>query len=776
MDDLETFSLAYVAFGAAIALEALLAWLWRREAYRFDDTVANVATGLGYQTVSIFTEATLFFPYVFLSSRAALLAVTPTLPYWALGFLLYELCGYWQHRHHHTIRALWAIHVTHHSSEEYNLSVALRHSLADGMAQWAYFLPMALVGFPPSMFLAFRLFDLVYQFFLHTRLVGKLGPLDAIFNTPSNHRVHHARNPEYLDRNYGSITMLWDRVFGTYAPEVAAPSFGITHPIGRFDVLYASTHELAALARDTRRAPGLRAKLRLWLGAPDVRPAAAEWDDAHDGERPTRALPLPLQLKAYVLLQGALAIAALVLLIHRHATLSGWMVAGVVSVLAWWLVDATALVARRAWAWPSEAARCAVVVVVGLGISACAAPDPYGEALDGADAAAPDAGVVECSAPAPSDPLPAPLDPTTLPSCCAGAGRCVANAQLVPSLRGRLDACPSGGACEPESFVRDPAHAPAKCASLGGADGRCLSTCIVDVAKNASVLPTAGCGASEVCVPCVSPLDGKATGACGDAPSAGCTTTPPVEAGVVDASMTCPYSGPPIVDPNKLPTCGPVGGAHCLGASLVPAAERAMLATCPGGYCVPDPFIASGGNFVPATCRSVGGAEGRCLHESLPAVAKQKDALPGASCGTFERCVPCFDPLDGKDTGACRVSCDPGPVEPPRLFKSCCALPHATTTQGRCIPTTQIAPADRSSLSPKECGEESLCVPDEQIDGTFVPRACTANSFLLGDYSGSCLSACLDIFGASPGTCDALHTCAPCKAFGQSTGAPGCPP
>jgi hypothetical protein len=242
-----------------------------------------------------------------------------------------------------------------------------------------------------------------------------------------------------------------------------------------------------------------------------------------------------------------------------------------------------------------------------------------------------------------------------------------------------------------------------------------------------------------------------------------------------------------VLDPSSLPTCDPNGGAHCLSASLVPAAEQSQLAACATGLCVPDSFIESGGEFIPATCTSLLGAEGRCLDEMIPQVASQLSRLPVATCQSFERCVPCYDPTTGKSTGACNLSCDPGPTKPPVQVQTCCS--ENGTDQGECLPTTAIPSSEQGNLNKDSCSQSTgatLCVPKEMTSSTFAPMACTAEGllgFLSGQsYTGVCLSKCLNFgFGSgleiAQGNCDDLHVCAPCTnpLTNAPTGAPGCP-
>ena len=150
-------------------------------------------------------------------------------------FLGVDCAYYWFHRIAHEYNAPWAGHVVHHSSEDYNLAVALRQGTFQGLFSWVFYLPLALLGFPPAWFAAMTSFDLLYQFWIHTRAIGKLGPLEWVLNTPSHHRVHHARNPKYLDKNYAGTLIIWDRMFGTFQAEEEEPVYGLTKPLEQLE-------------------------------------------------------------------------------------------------------------------------------------------------------------------------------------------------------------------------------------------------------------------------------------------------------------------------------------------------------------------------------------------------------------------------------------------------------------------------------------------------------------------------------------------------------------
>ncbi|QBF82288.1 sterol desaturase family protein [Shewanella maritima] len=155
-----------------------------------------------------------------------------------------DFCYYWFHRASHRVRWMWAAHVVHHSSENMNLLTAFRQSLMYPLAgMWLFWLPLVVIGFDPSWVVFAVLLNLGLQFFVHTQAVDKLGPLEWVFNTPSHHRVHHGRNPEYIDKNYAGVLIIWDKLFGTFEKEIAPVNYGITKPVNSFNPLVVSFAE-----------------------------------------------------------------------------------------------------------------------------------------------------------------------------------------------------------------------------------------------------------------------------------------------------------------------------------------------------------------------------------------------------------------------------------------------------------------------------------------------------------------------------------------------------
>ncbi|MGV9808468.1 sterol desaturase family protein [Micromonospora chersina] len=241
--------------------------------YELRDTTTSLSMGLGSQIIG--------FPWKLLTVGvyAALWTVAPVHLSpghwwtWVIVFFADDLAYYWFHRLHHEVRVLWASHVVHHSSVYYNLSTALRQSWTP-MTSLPFWLPLALLGIPPWMIFLQQSISLLYQFFLHTERVGVLArPVEFVFNTPSHHRVHHGSNAEYLDRNYGGILIVWDRLFGSFEPERAPARYGLTKNIQTYNPLRVATHEFAAIWSDVRHATSWRHRLGYLFGRPGWQPA-----------------------------------------------------------------------------------------------------------------------------------------------------------------------------------------------------------------------------------------------------------------------------------------------------------------------------------------------------------------------------------------------------------------------------------------------------------------------------------------------------------------------
>jgi len=263
-------------FFALIALELLVARLRGRSVYHSSDAINSLGLGVISQIVAVFSKLLTLGIYAWCVQRFALFALPASSVWvWISALLLYDFCYYWLHRAGHEVNILWAAHVVHHQSEDYNLSTALRQTGSGVLLGWLFYLPMAIVGYPLEVFVVVALIDLLYQFWVHTELVGRLGWFDRVFCSPSNHRAHHAVNDRYLDRNYGGILIVWDRLFGTFIEEddTDPPIYGTRSPLRSWNPLWANAEVYWATAKDAWHARRWRDKLLVWLKPPGWRPA-----------------------------------------------------------------------------------------------------------------------------------------------------------------------------------------------------------------------------------------------------------------------------------------------------------------------------------------------------------------------------------------------------------------------------------------------------------------------------------------------------------------------
>ncbi|HXS19672.1 MAG TPA: sterol desaturase family protein [Steroidobacteraceae bacterium] len=256
---------------ALIAIEAGWYLLARRRSYPWREMWASIGVYLLRLPLKLLRPLTVLpLAYLVWSHRLATVPLD-TIWGWAAVFVGVELAYYWMHRLSHEVRWLWASHVVHHTPAHIHLASAFRLGATEIFSgNWLFYFPLYWLGFNPLAVAGVQAINLSYQFWLHTDLIGRLGPLEWVFNTPSHHRVHHASNGEYLDRNYGGILIVWDRLFGTFAQERpdAAIVYGLVHPIGSLNPLVIAFHEWVAMARDFSRARSWPERLTQLFGRP----------------------------------------------------------------------------------------------------------------------------------------------------------------------------------------------------------------------------------------------------------------------------------------------------------------------------------------------------------------------------------------------------------------------------------------------------------------------------------------------------------------------------
>ncbi len=358
-------SLATPVFFALIALELAWGWLRGRNTYRLDDAINSIGLGVLSQVSGVFARVLRIGLYAWAFDAVSLWRLAADSAWvWLFALLFYDLCYYWHHRLGHERTVFWAAHVVHHQSEDYNLSTALRQTSSGVLLGWIFYLPMAVAGVPPEVFAAVALVDLLYQYWIHTQHIGRLGWFDRVFASPSNHRAHHAVNERYLNRNYGGILIVWDRLFGTFVEEDDAepPVYGTRKPLRSWNPLWANLEVYSWMAHDFVHTRRWRDRLRVLVGRTGWRP-----DDVRDRspriafslDRPRYAPPTARGVRAYALVQFAAVLGAAVHFLQAQAHAPMYQL---LAYFAWiaialttlgWMLEGRRIGARL------EAARCA---------------------------------------------------------------------------------------------------------------------------------------------------------------------------------------------------------------------------------------------------------------------------------------------------------------------------------------------------------------------------------------------------------------------------------
>ena len=364
MGDMANYiAMAIPVFFVLIGVELWFARREAREVARLNDAVSDLSCGTLQQILGLFSKTAVFGVYALIYEGFHRFEISTASPWaWAACFLGVDFLYYWFHRFSHESNFAWAAHVVHHQSEDYNLSVALRQSALQQFIAAPFYWPLAVIGFPPAMFLAMSAANTLYQFWIHTELIGRLGFLEWFLNTPSHHRVHHGCQPQYIDRNHGGTLIVWDRLFGTFEPEGERVIFGVTKPPRSWNPVFVNFHyarELWRLSRDTRRWGD---KIRVWFKRPGWRPPDL-------GEEPLAESALtgaiydadaPRPLSRYVLVHfAAIMVLAFFFILRFDDYSTGWKVA-LGLFLIWTMVDLGAVFEARGWLPASEIARLTV--------------------------------------------------------------------------------------------------------------------------------------------------------------------------------------------------------------------------------------------------------------------------------------------------------------------------------------------------------------------------------------------------------------------------------
>ncbi len=268
-------TLAVPAFFVLIFIELIYGLVAGKNNYRLNDSFTSISLGLISRYIPLLGLGLQGAAFAYVAQYYNLkLFSSSSLWVWIFAFFLYDFCYYWMHRLHHEVKVLWATHVVHHHGEEFNLSTALRQTSTGFLWKWIFYLPIFIVGIPPEVFVTVAGINLVYQFWVHTEHIPKLGWYEYVFVSPSNHRIHHAQNKHYVDANYGGVFIFWDRLFGTYKEELdeLKPIYGTAKPLRSWNPFKANLDIFAEMIKDSTRTKSIKNKIKVWFSRPNWRP------------------------------------------------------------------------------------------------------------------------------------------------------------------------------------------------------------------------------------------------------------------------------------------------------------------------------------------------------------------------------------------------------------------------------------------------------------------------------------------------------------------------
>lgn len=313
-------SLIGVAFIAILIYEAIASYRRNIRIYTLADSLVNVYCGVMERSFDLFYAVLFLMASEYIYTNWAPFQIPSNLGTWILGLVLFDFIAYWFHRLSHEINIFWAAHIVHHQSEELNFTTVFRVSFFAVIFRSFFFIWMPLIGFDAFSIFTFGVFLAGYQFLTHSRMIGKLGILEQFMTTPSHHRVHHGRNAQYMDHNYGHVLIIWDKMFGTFVPEEEEPEYGITSGFESNSALNAQVSYWKDLITRARRANKFSDKIKVFLKGPawtpeDVGFLPPEYKSLPTGERIKRDVRISKEMSAYILSAAAITLLMFVRLV-----------------------------------------------------------------------------------------------------------------------------------------------------------------------------------------------------------------------------------------------------------------------------------------------------------------------------------------------------------------------------------------------------------------------------------------------------------------------------
>ncbi|MDQ0639216.1 alkylglycerol monooxygenase [Pedobacter sp. W3I1] len=325
--------------------------------FKYESTVANFSVGIAERLLNLFIAASFYQVYAWVYAHYSIFDISTKWYVWILLLLSTDLVWYWYHRLGHEINFLWAAHIVHHQSEEFNLSAAARITTIQAIFRNVFWCILPLIGFHPNMIITILLAHGAYSFFTHTQLIGKLGWLENILITPSLHGIHHASDEKYLDKNYGDVFVFWDKLFGTFQTEEEAPKYGLTHPIKSYSFLWQHFHYYLEIGEAYKRANGFKAKWNAIFGSPalmdqNIRPILEERYFQHKKQHVAKP-----KFKTYLNIQLITVVAMLTCTTLFYSYLTPFNKGAILIFILVTLINIGALLEQRRWIYYLECFR-----------------------------------------------------------------------------------------------------------------------------------------------------------------------------------------------------------------------------------------------------------------------------------------------------------------------------------------------------------------------------------------------------------------------------------
>jgi sterol desaturase/sphingolipid hydroxylase (fatty acid hydroxylase superfamily) len=348
---LNLLALAVPFFVFFMTLEFFIARHKKLPYFNLHNSIANISIGIAERLLDVWVTGIFFFIYDYLQRNFGIFHIKPSILLWIALLLCTDFCWYWYHRLAHEISVFWAVHIVHHQSEDFNYTVSARITVFQAFVRTGFWAALPLLGFPATMITSMLLVHGLYPFFIHTRLIGKLGILEHILVTPSHHRVHHACNEKYLDKNYGDVFIIWDKLFGTFQKEEndVEIKYGLTHSLKSHSFLWQHFHYIAELVYASRRERGFFNKLRLIFGKPAQVDAAFREEAEKIFLVQTSDIPVDKPLNRYVVWQIVVSVVLLFVFILFDRILPIYQQVLISIALFLTLINCGAIMEQKKW-------------------------------------------------------------------------------------------------------------------------------------------------------------------------------------------------------------------------------------------------------------------------------------------------------------------------------------------------------------------------------------------------------------------------------------------